>query len=880
MLRIDFKGWHTYILSFCDFFSAYAGIADELSTALSKPIFCNPGAVESWEVVESTNVQHIDNYIGERQPNSADELHHHSEVETVTDEEMTDNPNDHHTDVTSSGDLKDITSGELQTENENVHIANHDGATTCVVANLSTNEVKLDTESKRKNSIENKSNESSISDNDIVIVDEKMIPDEKENENHSAGFTSSKFFGFIKKEATVKSFVSGVKSFISRHKGAKVPSPEKETVEKIHDVNESEPKTHDAQHLESNVDSVSPVKHGEVVKGDKIECQKESCVKDIEETDSLGEQIDMENQDGTFQKESDMEIADNHDINIGCNCETLEMDKQEYRPSSATDIRNENQNEHFKMECDVNNVQNQTGGTLDQETTSVTHRNIAQEEQNVDSDFSVPHICDTAMEDDCGFDTGKYILNETDLKSGVNSHVSGGKFIVDTVKSMDFKTGDVNTSDSVSGNLEFSGKDNIKYNERDNFVGSVEVDEDYETDIAEDMEKYLDSMNQYPVTTKAHDFEAQSQVCSCACQQENISEKSRINVSEDSDGVLKESCYQVTAVDSGSCDSEDVKSLDYFGKENTDINEPVDQSHQASDPDPTELYAVCQELLDQAVCYGQGYRDTGEHDTIMGSSSCHTIEDRSSFYFYGDDRRLSIHSEGSCNSIEDSHAWMTGQDIDILEIDSNDIVTDIIDCDYDTFQNERINADETNSNDLMFYISTSDQNERNVEKCIRDQTQSLSSQENLLHCDMNVSVDKNERDNNDTSRIDPVSHTAPAENKIGTEMELSDTWKANRRALSLDLTHGFNESVPEKNLFSPTKGISLPRSSTVPELLSGSVTPKLFSVQRNIAQSPIQLFRKLPIVKNPYMSPILAPDEMIVGLPVVHLVVSIMYKVR
>lgn len=38
--------------------------------------------------------------------------------------------------------------------------------------------------------------------------------------------------------------------------------------------------------------------------------------------------------------------------------------------------------------------------------------------------------------------------------------------------------------------------------------------------------------------------------------------------------------------------------------------------------------------------------------------------------------------------------------------------------------------------------------------------------------------------------------------------------------------------------------------------------------------SPLQVFRKLPIIKNPYMSPYLAPDEMLKCLPPIKLVVS------
>lgn len=41
---------------------------------------------------------------------------------------------------------------------------------------------------------------------------------------------------------------------------------------------------------------------------------------------------------------------------------------------------------------------------------------------------------------------------------------------------------------------------------------------------------------------------------------------------------------------------------------------------------------------------------------------------------------------------------------------------------------------------------------------------------------------------------------------------------------------------------------------------------------RHHIESPVRLFRSLPIVKNPYMSPMVAPDEMLASLPPLYLV--------
>ena len=73
---------------------------------------------------------------------------------------------------------------------------------------------------------------------------------------------------------------------------------------------------------------------------------------------------------------------------------------------------------------------------------------------------------------------------------------------------------------------------------------------------------------------------------------------------------------------------------------------------------------------------------------------------------------------------------------------------------------------------------------------------------------------------------------------------------------------------------------SLPRSASQPMLRdpsayrSHSMSPSDFKRERHSAQSPLRAIRNIPIVKNPYMSPLLAPDWLLEGLPHVCLVVS------
>ena len=380
-------------------------------------------------------------------------------------------------------------------------------------------------------------------------------------------------------------------------------------------------------------------------------------------------------------------------------------------------------------------------------------------------------------------------------------------------------------------------------------------------------------------------------------------------------------------------------------KSDTEANS-METSYQ-NPTDPSELYAVCQELLDTRHCY-DGYNEdyNGAHyqHLLKESSSCHSLEDRNSFLFYGDNRRLSIHSDGSCNSIEDSNAWLTGDDIDLSEVDLSDIVTVIPDEQIDVEQKfkttngsdekfdesviiaKALITDSSNisSDSAKFHLVDTENTESMVnlihteridepdllvsetwktkpsdgEKVISDITKQMSVSQNSdsgFQGDSECAAGKPRKRKDDafSSLPDPIDITeSTGESSRVLGANNGSQRKHSRRTMSLDLTHT-QSSVPDMYSLSPnnislpksstmpdnvneqlTKTARIPRSSTVPELLSGCVTPKLFSVQRNITQSPIQLFRKLPIVKNPFMSPFLAPDDMLQGLPDVHLVVS------
>ncbi|WAR05478.1 LIPS-like protein [Mya arenaria] len=141
----------------------------------------------------------------------------------------------------------------------------------------------------------------------------------------------------------------------------------------------------------------------------------------------------------------------------------------------------------------------------------------------------------------------------------------------------------------------------------------------------------------------------------------------------------------------------------------------------------------------------------------------------------------------------------------------------------------------------------------------------VAPQSGVMETRAKVSVQKsfeNISQESKTSKSETVKHVDERKTK-------SNTPFAKKRHMSLDLPvtfHPGQKSGPPDNVLNSETPFS-------PQLYPGalSFTPKLFSVQRKIAQSPLQLFRQLPIVKNYYMSPLLAPDDLLLGLPEVHL---------
>ena len=920
---------HLYHYLIC--ISAYAGIADEFSSALAKPIFCNPGTVEPWEVVDSTKTEHIDNYIGDLPP---------SPIPEGSGAWLSDSV---HQIDTSMYDTQNgcfiISDGKTDLKNQNQETSDVTGALADVVDTVSP--VK-DSEVKTEHEISSNTNrniESSDDDfGDIIFVDSQMIPIVNEPvQSPPKSFSSSKLFSYIKKDK-VRSFMSGVKSLITR--------PNKNTDTNL--VEEETPKVggvakvcNNSEH-EMNVNDSSPIKSKET----NIKLLDDDGMKTDEHKLVLDKAVADVNMAESVLKDSSIKISKSNDsleVNSDSKKVTLSNTIEELNNCKSLNENEEEQKKHDSISNDA--MATQELNPNDHEIIVETVVKATAEDNDDESSYLENKYNSTKLE--VRSDKFSQLAENETLKE------SNEESCINRNKSMETEKAQIkdcnNDLQQTSKRLKLE-PDKLESN------WNEELSDSEMESAAEDMESFAESMKnctEYEenviedlsdIETKLCDTVSKNQVCGDACESERTETTDVGHESQRKDSV------EVQAVDA----SESITTLVGSSTENSDHK------------DPCELYAVCQELLDEASSHGHEYETSGYHDPIIGSSSCHTLEDRSSFFFYGDNRRLSIHSEGSCNSIEDSYAWMAGEDIDIVEVNTSDIVTVIADNDqnniqeqnsetgavevglkekptfyidnaskitegFDNLEIQNINSEskettacidsapvsetveneietvnsrqslDMNNTKIVTDVGHLSENIKTVEnmacsEMIYDRDQALKpgnsetvnevvvahmstsvSSDSGFHCDTDGLMKSHIKDNNDKPRSlsSPVDNVSKDNKSDTEESDHTSKIKQGRRTMSLDLTHNHN-SISEKlntDLLLP-KSSTIPRSSTVPELLSGSVTPKLFSVQRNIAQSPIQLFRKLPIVKNPYMSPILASDDMLLGLPNVHLVVS------
>ena len=936
--------------------SAYAGIADEFSSALAKPIFCNPGIVEPWEMVDSSETVHVDDYIGEIKP----DLDPHSDGAETTNiiDSIT------HTDISMAQESNGcLLKNGCENDSEATIVPtseSSDNIKTVDNKNITEKDLKTlvdhndDTVTESKSTDENDDDEPIIVDSEMVPVDFESTVEFQNIKNPSSAFNSSKLFNYFKNEIPVKSIVSGFKSLISKPISKKVVSTDQSCVNVVTETVEQDVIICN-ENSDSYTDSCNSYTEELVQETDNcnksdIDNGKGNTEEPVQETDNCNKS-DTESCNGSteepLQETDNCNKSDTYYKSRG----NTEMPVQETDNCNKTDIDNcRGYMDEPVQEAD--NCINSPDVALNITTDSnvqFDHNELGTVEVNVfkNSDEilhliagSVSHLRGNAPESVEEIVEPENINLTSDQRTDANIQKDTIQFHADTsdclkndiILDCDDRTLIQNTGDSKSDEIE-----------RDKFSDTeYKCSSDNETEEAEDMESYamsFDKNNEHgkmplPLADSSDVFDIKY---SDRCHNEMATADNIVGQSFDnSKSISIESPNPYSAIPSSISDFVEPPGQNlYTFDPNVETSNFETQNLNGVTADPSELYAVCQELLDSRHCSTQDCEADNFLDSIQESNSCHTLEDKSSFYFYGDNRRLSIHSDGSCNSIEDSHSWITGEPVDFSDIDMNDIVTVIPDetqghTQISITKNRDIDKD---LNDPLFYISTSDRTNVNlgdtkmnsnllsnnivheperlysvntkvgenlVEKnIVSDIPKQMSVSENS---DSGFQGDSNDiavtlrkrKDDKSRTWSDPVDHIAGKSGNLDTvEEDNGSQRKQSRRTMSLDLTNNHISASHNMHSLSPqtssiprsftmpsgvneqlTKKNAIPRSSTVPELLSGCVTPKLFSVQRNIAQSPIQLFRRLPIVKNPYMSPYLAPDDMLLGLPEVHLVVS------
>ncbi|KAH3825889.1 hypothetical protein DPMN_127773 [Dreissena polymorpha] len=282
---------------------------------------------------------------------------------------------------------------------------------------------------------------------------------------------------------------------------------------------------------------------------------------------------------------------------------------------------------------------------------------------------------------------------------------------------------------------------------------------------------------------------------------------------------------------------------------NITVQENCDDSATAT----KDLYAVCQELL---------HEDSGRLSVDMKSTICKSIEDMDEL---GDQAPI---ESFVCEEQQAFNTEPKNEEIDIRnkrrkinqkQPSLSGANSSWIHGDTDIERGrEPVNSDiglERGSE-----VVCNDKDIERESKAVPSDTDKERSHE---------SVQRDQMGEGDNSK--PRTHSN-IETYITNTPAHTDMLNSKKRTLSLDLPVSFHPGQKSQISKSPDKML-LSTSDFSPKLSpgAGKCTPKLYSVQRKIAQSPIHLFRKLPIVKNYFMSPLLAPDEFLMGLPEVHL---------
>ncbi|KAL4228425.1 hypothetical protein ACF0H5_011472 [Mactra antiquata] len=316
------------------------------------------------------------------------------------------------------------------------------------------------------------------------------------------------------------------------------------------------------------------------------------------------------------------------------------------------------------------------------------------------------------------------------------------------------------------------------------------------------------------------------------------SEDKEVGEANGSDTVIRESVKETQndlekSEDNNDELNEDLtnRSIVYNSKTNVD-------PEMAPDIDPTKMYAACKEILD-------------EHDNVndfyseMDCTSCHSLENDDN----DDNVELLSESNSICETLQDEMSVQLSQGKDLNHNIDGDCkkqlsVTDsdsgiLHDCCVENYDSQK---------DIPLTLSSNKPTAELNAKCTDNSIVAINGTDEAIN-----STAEDQSKNRTDEAIDSTD----------------DNCLKNKNQLSLDLPVCYHPAQKSDNVTSPKRKIS----PVSPQLSPGkrSFAPKLFSVQRKIAQSPIKLFRHLPIVKNMYMSPLLAPDDLLSDLPPVHL---------
>ncbi|XP_056010937.1 hormone-sensitive lipase-like [Ostrea edulis] len=283
--------------------------------------------------------------------------------------------------------------------------------------------------------------------------------------------------------------------------------------------------------------------------------------------------------------------------------------------------------------------------------------------------------------------------------------------------------------------------------------------------------------------------------------------------------------------------------------------------------EPFEIIEADEALLEEDIFnYKVKSGDKGDNFSSM-TSSCHSIESEEDLEHEISGQNVS----NRCHSIESLHALdeqdISSQQSSVLEgicADSDDDITVLKRINQTTdsvMEVEDLNME--NSEEIV--LESSEEEDYDIVK--PEEIEAPPSDDNeMKNIAFPVSISdghlqKSKSGQSPPSVMDSVAGSLTKSNISGPQL-LDSQDRENKLVLTM----------PDRPIQCLTHSPSCPEIS---ESLRYGVTRKFtpqYTKESHRRFSPLQMFRRLPIVKNPYMSPYLAPDEMLKCLPPIKIV--------